>query len=114
MYHPNSLKALEENRAKTQFCGESAVRAAKKKHENEAFFKSINADLRERCTPEIIASINERIIALAMRGNLKAYEMIRNGLGEDPAKKLEFAGRDGKPLKFVWAGEEDLPQYLDE
>lgn len=102
MYHPNSLKALEENRAKTQFCGESAVRAAQKKHEKEAFFKSINEDLRERCTPELIAAINERLISLALNGNIKAYEMIRNGLGEDPGKKVGLAGSGQVEYILSW------------
>lgn len=115
MYHPNSLKALEENRAKTQFCGESAVTAARKKHEKEAFFKSINEDLRERCTPELIAAINERLISLALNGNIKAYEMIRNGLGEDPAKKIEFAGKGDGVLEVRWMSEEEAKKanYVD-
>ncbi len=113
--NPNSIKNLAlAYGGKGGFTTETARKAVEKKTELNAVFKSINADLRERCTPEIIEAINERIISLAMKGNLKAYEMIRNGLGEDPAKKIEVAGHDGKPLEFVWKGEEDLPQYLDE
>ena len=113
MYHPNSLKALEENRKNTQFCGESAVRAAKKKHEKEAFFKSINEDLRERLTPERIAELNERIISMAKNGNLKAYELIRNGLGEDPGKKVNLPGSGQVEYILSWGDGPESYQDVD-
>ena len=100
--HPNSLKALEEHRAKTQFCGESAVAAARKKHEKEAIFKSINEDLRERLTPERIAELNERIISMAVKGNLRAYQIIRDGLGEDPGKKVNLPGSGQVEYILSW------------
>lgn len=82
-------------------------KGGKKSGETRAAFKSLNEDLRERLTPELIAEINQRIISLAKSGNLKAYELIRNGIGEDPAKKVELSGADGGPLEFVWVGEDD-------
>lgn len=70
-------------------------------------FKSLNEDLREQLTPELINQINQRIISLAKSGNLKAYELIRNGIGEDPTKKVELTGNNGGPLEFVWAGDNE-------
>ena len=70
-------------------------------------FKSLNEDLREQLTPELINQINQRIISLAKSGNLKAYELIRNGIGEDPTKKVELTGNNGGPLEFVWAGDDE-------
>jgi len=104
---PNSKKALEENRKKTQFCGESAVRAAKKKHENEIIMKNLCDVLRERCTPERIAKMNESIISRAEDGDLVAYKLIRDGLGEDPAKKIELTGANGGTLKVRWMNTPD-------
>ena len=104
--NPNSLKALEQHRKKTQFNGERAVKAGKASGEVRGAFKSLNEDLREQLTPEIINEINQRIISLAKKGNLKAYELIRNGIGEDPTKKVELSGTDGGPLEFVWVGEQ--------
>lgn len=100
--NPNSKKALNENRTKTQFNGERAVKAGETSGKIRGAFKSLNEDLRERLTPERIAEINERIISLAKNGNLKAYEMIRNGIGEDPAKKVELTGANGGTLRVRW------------
>ena len=104
--NPNSKKALDANRKKTQFSGERAVKAAEMSGKVRGAFKSLNEDLREQLTPEIINEINQRIISLAKKGNLKAYELIRNGIGEDPTKKVELSGTDGGPLEFVWVGEQ--------
>ncbi len=111
----NSLKALEENRANTQFCGESAVKAAKKKHENEIIMKSLCDDLRERCTEERIAKMNESIITRAEHGDLNAYKLIRDGLGESPSKKLVGNGQ----IEYIlsWGdgpeSEKNMPQYYE-
>lgn len=91
--HPNSLKALEENRKKTQFRGERAVQAAKASGEARAIYKSLNEDLRERCTPERLKKMNDRIISMAEHGNLRAYELIRDGLGEKPREKIEVSAQ---------------------
>ncbi len=104
--NPNSLRALEKSREKTQFCGESAVKAAKKKHENEVIMKALCDDLREQCTEERIARMNNSIITRAEHGDINAYKLIRDGLGENPAKQIVVAGSDGKPLEFIWTGEE--------
>lgn len=97
--HPNSRKALEEHRKKTQFSGESAVRNAKKSQEAQAVRKGLNADLKERCTPERLAKMNERIMAMAEKGNLRAYELIRDGLGEKPSDKIELKTADDKTIE---------------
>ena len=81
-------------------------KGGKKSGQTRAAFKSLNEDLREQLTPELIEQINQRIISMAKSGNLKAYELIRNGIGEDPTKKVEISGANGGPLEFVWVGEE--------
>ena len=92
--HPNSQKALQENRAKGQFDGETAVKARAKSQEAKTIYKSLNADLREQCTPERLAKINDRILQMAEHGNLRAYELIRDGLGEKPTEKHEVTIND--------------------
>lgn len=82
--HPNSRRALKENRERTQFSGERAVKAAEKSAETRAVYKSLSEDLKERCTPERVARMNDRLIAMAEHGNLRAYEIVRDGLGENP------------------------------
>ena len=85
--HPNSIKALEENRHKGAFNAETAVIAKEKSDQAKAIYKSLNEDLKERCTPERIGKMNDCIMRMAERGNLKAYELIRDGLGEKPADR---------------------------
>lgn len=92
--HPNSQKALQENRAKGQFSGESAVRAQEKSVEAKRAYKSLNQDLREQCDDATIKAINERLLQMAKHGNLKAYELLRDGLGEKPTEKHEVTVTD--------------------
>ena len=110
--NPNSIKNLAlAYGGKGGFTTETARRAVEKKTELNAVFKSINEDLRERCTPELIAAINERLISLALNGNIKAYEMIRNGLGEDPAKKYNLMGSGKVEYVLNWGnGPEDYSE----
>ena len=61
----------------------NGAKGGKASAEARAVYKSLNEDLKERCTPERVAKMNERIISMAERGNLRAYEMIRDGLGEN-------------------------------
>ena len=102
--NPNSRKNLII--PSTEEARKNGRKGGKKSAEVRGAFKSLNEDLREQLTPELIAKINERIIAMAKSGNLKAYELIRNGIGEDPTKKVEISGANGGPLEFVWVGEE--------
>ena len=105
--NPNSRKNLIVNSERTPEQRKAQARkAGKASGEVRGAFKSLNEDLREQLTPETINEINQRIIALAKKGNLKAYELIRNGIGEDPTKKVELSGTDGGPLEFVWVGEQ--------
>lgn len=52
--------------------------------EARAVYRSLQEDLREQATPERIAKINNRLLSMAEHGNLKAYELVRDGLGEKP------------------------------
>ena len=87
--NPNSLKALAKNRKKTQFSGESAVKAATKSGEVRSQNATIAADLKAQLTPEQIRRMNERLISMATHGNLKAYVIIRDMLDGKPTDKLE-------------------------
>lgn len=87
--HPNSRKALEENRAKTQFCGETAVEAQKKSAAVQRANGMLSADLKQQLDDDTIERLNAKLIAMAKAGNLKAYEIIRDGIGEKPIDKQQ-------------------------
>lgn len=100
--NPNSKKNLIKNSDRTPKQRRAqASKAGKASGEVRAAFKSLNEDLRERCTPEKIREINERIINMAVHGNLKAYELIRDGLGEKPKERVEVEARTSEKLDSI-------------
>lgn len=83
--HPNSRANLIVNSERTPSQRrKQAQKAGKASGEARAVFKSLNEDLREQCTPEVVARLNARLLAMALHGNLRAYELVRDGLGENP------------------------------
>lgn len=87
--NPNSRANLKKGKP---FNAETARKAKQKSDEVKAAYRLLNEDLRERCTPERIEKMNERIIAMAEHGNLKAYELIRDGIGEKPKETIHVHG----------------------
>lgn len=93
--HPNSQANLIQNTERTsEEIRANCVKAGKASGEARAVYKSLNADLREQCTPERLAKINERVLQMAEHGNLRAYELVRDGLGEKPTEKHEVTVTD--------------------
>lgn len=102
--HPNSLKALEENRHKTQFRGESAVTAAEKSNEKQA----ANRTFKEEFELELAAMISDgngkkvsvknaltkTAVQKALRGDLRALSFIRDTIGEKPAETVQLLQPD--------------------
>ena len=101
--NPNSKKALAQHRKKTQFHGETAVKAAKKSNEVQAETKVFAEAFRKACMehPEMITKAATTILRMAACGNIKACELIMKIMGEDPARKLEIAGANGEPIKYI-------------
>lgn len=88
--NPDIVKAGKN----TRFNGNTAAKAGRKSVQAKTVYKSLNADLREQATPERIAKINNRLLSMAEHGNLRAYELVRDGLGEKP-KDTGYTGDDG-------------------
>lgn len=93
--NPNSRANLNKAYGgKGGFDTESARKAKKKSDEAKAVYKSLNADLREQCDEETLRAINDRLLQMAKHGNLRAYELVRDGLGEKPTEKHEVTIND--------------------
>lgn len=93
--NPNSRANLIKNSDRTpKERQEQARKAGKASGEARAVYKSLNADLREQCTAEKLAKINDRLLQMAEHGNLRAYELVRDGLGEKPTEKHEVTIND--------------------
>ena len=66
--------------------------------EARAVYKSLSEDLKEQCTAEEVHEINKRLREMAKHGNLKAYELIRDGLGEKPTEKIDIRDSSSEAL----------------
>ena len=69
---------------KTRFNGNTAAIAGRNSVQAKTVYKSLTEDLKERLTADRVAKANERIISMMEHGNLRAYEIIRDMLGENP------------------------------
>lgn len=93
--HPNSRANLKPfNELTESERRKMASKAGKASGEARAVYKSLNQDLREQCDDATIKAINERLLQMAKHGNLKAYELLRDGLGEKPTEKHEVTVTD--------------------
>lgn len=84
--HPNSRENLKRGRP---FNADTARKAGEKSVQAKTLYKSLNEDLKERMTAERVAELNDKLFDMAKRGNLHAYELIRDGLGEKPTDKTD-------------------------
>lgn len=116
--HPNSRKALEENRHKGSFTAENAVEMSEKSAEKKRQMKSF----REQFAAELGAIISQRdgngkvigeitvkdaitkqMVQKALRGNTRAFELIRDTIGEKPADNIIVTEIDPDVAKEVEA-----------
>ncbi len=109
--NPNSRRNLKPVRTKEE-AREKGRKGGIASGEARGFYKSLSEDLKEQCTPDRIAKMNQKVIAMAERGNLKAYELIRDGLGEKPGEKLELNNAVLNPLQGLT--EEELRKLAGE
>lgn len=81
--------------------GYSTAKAGEKSGEVRRAQASLSADLKGRCTPDRLAKINERILSMAEKGNLKAYEIVRDTIGEKPTDKHAVAITDDESARYI-------------
>lgn len=86
--HPNSKKNLEKNHDpnRARINGAKGGRKTAQIRKECANFKECFAT---NMTPEKRQELFEVIWNMARRGNLKAFEIIRDQLGEKPVEKIE-------------------------
>lgn len=96
--HPNSRKALEEHRKKTAFNHELGVELQKKSAEakikkrtfREEFEAELAAMIKDKLGNEITVknAITKTAVQKAIKGDLRAIELIRDTIGEKPAENI--------------------------
>ena len=105
--NPNIAEAGKNTRFGSKH-GYSAVKAAEKSNEQQARLKKLNEDLKERCTPERMAKLNDKLLNMAEKGNLKAYELVRDGLGEKPIERHAIGVTDKSLERMAEDFSEDM------
>ena len=106
--HPNSRKALEENRAKTQFRGENSVEMVKKakatKARQKTFREEFELELQAMITDgngkkvSVKNALTKTAVQKALRGDLRALEFIRDTVGEKPTETVQLLQPDFNAL----------------
>ena len=96
--HPNSRKALEENRHKGQFRGENTVEMVRKGIETKAKRRTFKEEFEQELAAAIKDSngnkvsvknaITKTTVQKALKGDLRAIEFIRDTIGEKPAENI--------------------------
>lgn len=109
--HPNSRKALEENRAKTQFHGDKAVEAqkaaAKSVRRNRTFREEFELELQTMITDNsgkkttVKNALTKTAVQKALRGDLRALQFIRDTVGEKPIDTVQLLQPDYTALEKI-------------
>lgn len=83
--NPNSRKNLIVNSERTpQQRRKQAQKAGIASGESRSIRKTLTATLTEVCTDERRLNMVSRVVSMAERGNLHAFEIVRDMLGENP------------------------------
>jgi len=79
---PQNKRTKEEQRKIATLGG---IKSQKVQKEKKLFKESLRAILEE--SPDILKSLNDAMVQQATKGNTKAYEIIRDTLGEKPVNE---------------------------
>ncbi len=83
------------------------VRRARKTLKEDLLFLLEQGDTQEK--------ISVAMIKQALKGNVKAFAMIRDTIGEKPVEKQEITGKEGEPLVINgFASMEDAVKHFKE
>ena len=111
--HPNSRKALEENRTKGGFRSDNAVERGAKGNEAKRKKKTFREEFEAELAAIMIGTdgkkttvknaITKAAIEKALRGDMRAQEFIRDTIGEKPSESVIITAADPDVIKEVEA-----------
>ena len=111
--HPNSLKALEENRNKNGFRSDNAVERGAKGNESKRKRKTFREEFEAELAAIIVGddgqkttvknAITKAAIMKALNGDMRAQEFIRDTIGEKPSENVVIMSADPDVIKEVEA-----------
>lgn len=108
--NPNSRANLKPNTKANRTKEEQrelARKAGKASGEARRASASLTESLRNQLTPDLMDEITLTLIKRAKQGNLKAYELLRDQMGEKPSEKIVVAEVDAKAI-------DDVEMLIDE
>ena len=87
-----SEKSLENLKKKVDFNAETALKAQQKSMEAKKKYRPLREIAKEKLDEETWNKLLAAMIERAGRGDPKAFELLRDTIGEKPTDKLELQG----------------------
>lgn len=88
--NPNSRANLIDNSKRSpKEVRENGRKGGKSSGKARALKKTFKETAKAKCTPEVLDKIMDRIIQMASAGNLNAFKILREMLGEDPGHEIQ-------------------------
>lgn len=110
---PNSERTPKQRRENAQKAGIASGEARRKKRDLKLAIQALlEADIKDKKTGEIMSGAEALAVAQfrkAMRGDTKAFEVLRDTSGQKPVEKVEQVNIDGEYIDKV----NELKAYFD-
>ena len=110
---PNSERTPKQRRENAQKAGIASGEARRKKRDLKLAMQALlEADVKDKRTGEIMSGAEAIALAQyrkAMKGDTKAFEVVRDTSGQKPVEKVEQVNIDGEYLDRV----NELKAYFD-
>lgn len=85
--NPNSRANLK--RPTTEEARERGAKGGRASAKRRKAYASLTEALKDQCTPEVMQKLTAMLIEEAEGGNMRAYELLRDQMGEKPVERVE-------------------------
>ena len=104
--NPNSRANLKRGNPEHAFNARNASEMGRRSAEAQKQYKTFREGLLGKLTPEVQDLLADAMIEKALAGDTRAYELIRDTMGEKPKDAVEVSGAGS--VRFVFgSGEEE-------
>lgn len=90
--HPNSRANLK--RPSSEEARKNGTKGGKASAKRRKAYASLTEALKDQCTPEVMQKLTAMLIEEVKKGNMRAYELLRDQLGEKPVERVEQTNID--------------------
>lgn len=100
--NPNSRANLIPNQnLSSDKVRERGSKGGKKSAEVRRAKATLTEALKEKCTPEVLDQLTDMLVKRAKQGNLKAFELLRDQIGEKPSEKITINQVDSTKVSEI-------------